>query len=148
MLRWWDIEQTLSEMELFRRRVDELYEAFDGTARDTTGPVAAANTPQAEIRDTGEALLLTADLPGVALADIDLQITPTGLSITGQRQIAAPDGFTPHRQERRAYRFSRRFALPVKVDADATKATLESGVLTIHLPKAKDAQPRRITVAG
>jgi HSP20 family protein len=60
--------------------------------------------------------------------------------------VAPPEGYSVHRQERTASRFSRSFTLPCAVNGDAISASLEHGVLTVTLPKAPESQPRQITV--
>ena len=68
------------------------------------------------------------------------------MTIKGERQDSAPEGYSVHRKERGAFRFTRSFALPAKVDVEKVQAVLKHGVLTVTLPKAKEAQPRQISV--
>jgi HSP20 family protein len=68
------------------------------------------------------------------------------LSLSGQREAIAPEGWSAHRRERASLRFCRSFALPVKVEIDKAEATLRDGILTIRLPKAPELKPRAITV--
>jgi HSP20 family protein len=68
------------------------------------------------------------------------------LTLSGARKTAVPEGHSAHRQERPSFEFSRSYALPAKVDADKTHATLKNGVLTITLEKAPEVKPRQITV--
>ncbi|HEY0712744.1 MAG TPA: Hsp20/alpha crystallin family protein, partial [Polyangia bacterium] len=91
-------------------------------------------------------LVLVADLPGVQASDVEVTLEKDVLTVAGQRKLELPAGHTVHRQERRAARFSRSFSLPCKVDGDALSAEMADGVLTITMPKAAEAQPRRIPV--
>jgi HSP20 family protein len=78
----------------------------------------------------------------------DLEVTVIGrdLTIKGHRKPQAADGTTHHRRERDAGSFHRTVRLPVDIDAKKVKAELRHGVLTVTLPKALEAQPRKIEV--
>jgi HSP20 family protein len=146
MSGWLDLDRTLSEMEAFRRQFDAAYDAYDGSRRSQF--VGWSAYPEGELRDVGDELVLTAELPGIPSDAIDLQVTAMAMTISGERDTTAPEGYTPHRQERRAYRFSRSFRFPVKVDSERAAAELKDGVLTVHLPKAAEAQPKRIQIGS
>jgi HSP20 family protein len=96
--------------------------------------------------DTGKALLVKADLPGLSEKDLQISINQDVLTVTGERKAEALEGYTVHRKERQSARFSRSFTLPSKVDPEKTTAVLKNGVLTLTLFKATEAQPRQITV--
>jgi hypothetical protein len=61
-------------------------------------------------------------------------------------QVKAPEGYSAHRQERPAVRFSRSFALPCRVNPEKATAAVKNGILTVTLEKAADAMPRQIAV--
>jgi HSP20 family protein len=147
MQGWWDIDRTLAEMEDFRRRMDDLFEAFDGSERDGSRQLGWTAYPDARITDEGNDIVLIADVPGFDQQNLDLQVTGSGVSLTGNREVDIPEGYVAHRRERRSIEFSRRFTLPVKVDPNSADAHLENGVLTLHLKKIAEAQPRRIAVS-
>jgi HSP20 family protein len=98
------------------------------------------------LSDNGAAFVVSAELPGLAQKDLDLQVTATTVTLRGERKMDAPQGYTVHRSERTGYRFARSFELPSKIDPDKVEATLVNGVLTVTLPKAAEAQPKQITV--
>jgi HSP20 family protein len=68
------------------------------------------------------------------------------LTIRGERRDDAPEGYTTHRKERSAARFSRTVALPAQVETDDVQANLKNGVLELRLPKAAAERPRTITI--
>jgi HSP20 family protein len=109
-------------------------------------PTVDTGWPRTSVYDTGNSLVLVADLPGVKDKDLEITLERDILTLAGARPLALPEGHTVHRQERRSAQFSRTFNLPFKVDADALDAQLKDGVLTITLPKAPEAQARKITV--
>lgn len=109
-----------------------------------TGVVAR---PRVDILETDQEILLLADLPGVKPADVDVRFENGELTIHGRR--------TPsHAGKRRALweyeptHYHRTFRVSEDVNSDRIEAELKNGVLTVHLPKAEAAKPRRITVKG
>lgn len=102
--------------------------------------------PQFDLTDNGEALELRAELPGFRKEDIEVQLERNTLTIRGRREVKAREGYVAHRRERGSMEFARAFALPCRVDAERTDATLEHGVLQLTLAKAPDEKPRRIEV--
>jgi HSP20 family protein len=102
--------------------------------------------PQVTLEDTGEALVLRAEVPGIAEKDLELHVEEATVSLRGERKDAPREGSSVHRKERAEFKFSRSFSLPVKVAADKAEAVLKHGVLTVTLPKAEAAKPRKINV--
>lgn len=137
---WNDLERTFAAVDDLRRRFERPLDGVD------TAELAAARWPHVGLWDTGRALVLRADLPGVAESDLDVQLAADVLTVAGARAADAPAGYAVHRQERAPARFARSFTLPCKVNPDAIEASLKDGVLTVTLPKAPESQPRQITV--
>jgi HSP20 family protein len=122
-----------------RRELDRLLgEVERGAAETAASPVS--------FEDQGEKFVFRADVPGLAEADLHINVSGNTLTLRGERKVDAPQGFSAHRRERSAYRFDRSYELPARVDADKATATLKHGVLTLTLPKAAEAQPRQIAV--
>ena len=142
-----EFEHPFTAMDLLRRRMDRLFdEAQPGReAGQDVERLWSGRFPRLSFADTGAALVLEADLPGLGEKDVQLSIHQDVLTIGGERRQEAPPG-VPHRQERRPVRFSRSFTLPCKVDPEKSTATLKNGVLTVTLAKATEAQPRQIAV--
>jgi HSP20 family protein len=109
-------------------------------------PSYAGTWPRANLIDAGANLILTAEVPGLSEKDVRLTLNQEVLTIAGERTVDAPQGYSAHRQERPAVNFSRSFALPCRVNADRTSATVKNGILTVTLEKAADAMPRQIAV--
>ena len=136
---WNDFGRTFAAMDEFRRNVEQAYRDSDTFSFEQAGPRFA-------FWDEGKALVLKADVPGVAQKDLQLQLTQDVLTVSGERRSDAPEGYSTHRQERRPVRFSRSFTLPCKVDGETITAELKDGVLKVTLPKAPESQPRQISV--
>ena len=124
-----------------RREIDRLFGDLEHA------PASAAPAPSLTFEDTGDALRLRADLPGLSEKDVEISVTANVLSLKGARTTEVPDGYTAHRRERSNFSFARSYALPVRVDPEKVQATLKQGVLVVTLPKVTEAQPKRITVS-
>lgn len=126
-----------------RREMDSLLTRFGpGGLRGRGGVFPAAN-----LYETGDTYVLTAELPGVSPADIEVSIEGTTVSLHGERKIEYGNGATSvHRLERQSGSFRRAFELPVAVDPDKVQAIHKNGVLMLRLPKAAEHQARRISV--
>jgi HSP20 family protein len=104
-------------------------------------------SPAVDIVENENELVLKADVPGVELKDIDIQLENGTLTVKGERKFEKEEkskGF--HRMERSYGSFVRYFTVPETVDAEHVKADYQAGVLTISLPKKEIAKPRAIKV--
>jgi HSP20 family protein len=127
------------------------FAALDRISRlfDNGGECRAAGLPacHVDVREDGEHLYFTAELPGVAKNDLEITLEDGVLTIAGEKKdehSERKDGF--HLQERRYGRFSRSFRLPTDVDPNEVNASLKDGLLTVTLNKAEAAKPRKIEV--
>jgi HSP20 family protein len=110
-------------------------------------PARRATGPRVQLRDEGESIALSADLPGLRLEDIELSIEGETVTLkTTPRPAPVPEGFTALRRERQPAAVEWSFELPYAVDAERASATLEQGRLSVKLPKAARAKPRTISV--
>jgi HSP20 family protein len=126
-------------LRLFQDSINRLF-SDDGVK---TRPWA----PAVDVLETENELVLKADVPGVELKDIDIQLENGTLTVKGERKFEKDEknkGF--HRMERSYGTFVRYFTLPETVDAEHVHAAYEAGVLTITLPKKEIAKPRAIKV--
>jgi len=96
--------------------------------------------------EDGDNAWVEAELPGLGLADVEVLVNGGEVTINGERKLGEPQGATWHRRERSHGRFSRTLTLPWDVDADKVHATLRDGVLTVQLPKAETARPKKVKV--
>lgn len=124
--------------------MDDVFRAFD---EPPSGLGMSTETwPIVDLRDTGEELLLTADVPGMSEKEISIDATARGLTIRGERKVEVPEGYTSHRQERRSVRFARTFSLPQQIDLEGVRASVKDGVLTVRAAKVPEERPKQITV--
>ncbi len=103
--------------------------------------------PAFDLKETRDAYLLKADLPGVREEDVDVSVTGNRLTVRGQRESERrEEGDTQYIYERSHGAFTRSFTLPEGVDADRVEADLDDGVLTVRLPKRPEVQPRKVSL--
>jgi HSP20 family protein len=116
----------------------------DIRAKEETRSQERYVTPPVDIYETTEGLVVKADLPGVSKDGLDLQVENNLLTIRARAGHTAPG--EPLYREYELANFFRQFELTDRVDQQRISADLKNGVLTLSLPKAEEAKPRRIDV--
>jgi HSP20 family protein len=106
----------------------------------------AGGFPAMNIYSNAEGVVLTAELPGVDIKDVDIQVVGDNMTISGSRQVMLVDGASYHRQERPSGSFTRTIQLPFPVETAQVKATLQKGLLVIKLPRLAASKPKKITI--
>lgn len=133
----------LTERDPFVRLMDTF---FNG---ETTQELSNRTwSPAVDIRETEDAFLVHAELPGLSKDDINITLENNILKLTGERRFekdVKEEEF--HRVERAYGTFTRAFSLPSRVDSDQVQAKFKDGVLTVTVPKVEEAKPRRIDIA-
>ena len=122
------------------RMLDDVMRSFAGTATNTK-----AFEPAIDVRANEEAVVFVCDVPGLKQEDIEITLENHELVIQGSRKY---EGTADERVlVGRAYgSFKRAFALPDSLDEANLEAKLDSGVLTIRIPKQPKAKPRKILI--
>jgi HSP20 family protein len=104
-------------------------------------------TPRFDVKETKDAYVLKADLPGVKDEDIDVSLHGNMLTISGKKEEEHKDeGEQYYAMERFSGSFSRSFTLPDGADGEHVTADLKNGVLTLQIPKRPEAQPKKIAI--
>jgi HSP20 family protein len=96
----------------------------------------------------GDAFLVHFDLPGVEASSIDLTVEKNVLTVSAERRFQPQDGDEALVAERPHGSFSRQLFLGESLDADHVEAHYENGVLTLTIPVAEKAKPRRVEVSS
>ncbi|MGE5195575.1 MAG: Hsp20/alpha crystallin family protein [Deltaproteobacteria bacterium] len=104
--------------------------------------------PQVDILETDQALLLVSDMAGVDEKGVDITVEKNILTIKGTVVSDVPAGYKLSYEEYGVGDYERSFTLPNEIDRDGIQATIKDGVLTLTLPKAKQALAKKVTVAA
>jgi HSP20 family protein len=114
-----------------------------------TGRRGEGFVPAFDVKETKDAYLFRADLPGVRDEDLELSVTGNRLTVSGRREEEKQEEDERMYAYERSYgAFSRSFVLPDGADDEHIDAELKNGVLTLTVPKKPEVQPRRIQIAG
>ena len=100
--------------------------------------------PAADIYETDDALMVVLEVPGVEKEKVDIQLENDLLKIDAQVDVAKYKGHEPVYTEYNIGHFQRAFSLSSKIDQGGIKAELNNGVLSVTLPKSKEARSRVI----
>jgi len=103
--------------------------------------------PTTDIYETDEALVVVMEIPGVAKNDVSIDLENDTLRVEARIDHGHYEGLEPLYTEYNVGHFARAFSLSNKIDRQEIGAELADGILTLTLKKAKEAQPRRITIA-
>jgi HSP20 family protein len=108
---------------------------------------AATFAPAFEVKETNDAFVFKADVPGIQEKDLGVKIAQNRLTITGKReQEKSEKGDAYYTYERSYGSFTRAFTLPEGTAQENIKAELKEGVLTLTVPKKPELQPKKIDV--
>lgn len=103
--------------------------------------------PAFNVWSNAEGSILTAELPGVKMEDLEVTVSGNNVTIKGVRNEELPEGSSYSRRERRFGEFVRTIELPFRVEAAGVEAKMALGVLHVTLPRAESDKPRKIAVA-
>ena len=113
------------------------------------GFTSGAWSPNVDIFENKDTLVLEAEFPGMSREDIDLSIENNVITLSGSRKFEKKDeGDNYHRVERSYGSFTRSFTLPQTVTAEGATADFTNGVLRVTLPKREETKARKIEIAG
>jgi HSP20 family protein len=102
--------------------------------------------PPVDVIEDSTGITLRADLPGVAKENLHLHVDAGTLTIEGEVTFATPEAMQSNYAEVGLSRYRRAFTLSKELDASKVSAELRNGVLSLRIPKAEHAQPRRIEI--
>ncbi|MFF2198054.1 Hsp20/alpha crystallin family protein [Streptomyces sp. NPDC058157] len=127
------------------REIDRIVQQLSGTSGTWSKPSVM---PMDAYRE-GEAYVIAFDLPGVSTEAIDIDVERNMLTVKAERRPAAKgDGVQMELSERPLGVFSRQIVLADTLDTERIEADYEAGVLTLRIPIAERAKPRKISIGG
>jgi HSP20 family protein len=146
-------------MRQLSREMDRLMDSFfdrgfgsllrDSGSREDDWQSRMLWTPQIDVQQRNDAVVVRADLPGVRKEDVQVEVEGEALIISGERREERAEGGDDegYRLVERSYgSFYRSVPLPQGANTDEIEATMRDGVLTITLPVPEEARPRRIAI--
>jgi HSP20 family protein len=142
-LRRWD---PLQEFDALQVQLGQLFGPAWGTTRPAAGRPASGWRPAADVARTEQAYVVRIEVPGVRREDLGIEVDEKVLHVSGE--LAAPAEGEQRSGTRRYGRFDYRAQLPADADLDTISAELADGVLTVTVPKAEEARPRRIEISA
>jgi len=147
MTRWDPFQDLRNAQEEMAQMSPMLAHSLGLHGQQQGSATATAWAPTLDISERKDAYLVTVELPGVELDDLQITMEDGLLTIQGERQFAHDSSEQQfHRVERRYGAFRRSITLPAQVQAEQIEATFENGVLQIVVPKMEEAKPKRIQV--
>lgn len=121
----------------------------DKTAVTKGAPEASGDAvmiPPVDVVEDSTGITLYADLPGVPKDKLEVRVEADTLTIEGEINLSVPEGMEASHAEVSLPRYRRVFTLSKELDPEKVAAELKHGVLTLRIPKAEHAQPRRIAI--
>lgn len=149
LIRW----QPWQEIDGLRRQFDDLFEELAPISRAVGRTNGQAWTPAIELKSTGDAVVLRAELPGINAENLDVQVSREAVSISGEYKSETKTEDKEHHIHRSEFRygsFHRVVPLPVAVQNDQVQAEFKDGILTLTLPKVDADKPKvvKVNLAG
>jgi HSP20 family protein len=147
LTRW----EPINDIGSLSQRMDRMFEELMGRglrrwAEDDR--VRGSWSPAVNILERKDAIVITADLPGLKAEDVDVTVDNSVLTVRGERRLEeASEGETYHRVERVYGVFERTFTLPNSVDVSRIDAKFRNGEMVVTLPKREESKPRAVKVA-
>lgn len=147
LVRWNRSCDPFREMNSLQRDMNRL---FDDNLRGWFGGREGLTrwAPPVDVYEKEDEIVITAELPGMKQDDIEVEVHDGILSIRGEKKVENEINEQNYHFVERTYgTFERSFTLPAKVQGESVKATYKDGVLKVHLHKAEEAKPKKISVS-
>ena len=135
------------EVTRLRREMDHLWDDHFGSGRRGLQPLQAEFAPAVDVKESAEAVVVKAEVPGIDAQDINISVTGDVLTIKGEKKSEREEKEANyHLVERNYGSFSRALKLPAAVDLDKIEAKYDKGVLTVTCPKKEAVKPKAIEI--
>jgi HSP20 family molecular chaperone IbpA len=127
---------------------NELFRGFDRLFRelDRELPLTSFGHAASALSDENDKFVLRVDVPGLTEKDVKVDVKDGAVTVSAERPVEAPEGYTARRRERPGVQFSRSFLLGDQIDPEKTSAEIKDGILTVNIGKSQAVQKRSIPV--
>src|SRR5215470_10530856 len=137
------------DLRSLREEFNRLLMGTSTPAFDDEGIVRGTWSPNVDIFENKEQIVLEAELPGMNREDFDLSIENNVITLRGERRFEKKEDTDNYHRVERAYgSFTRSFTLPNTVTGEGATADYRNGVLRVTIPKREETKARRIEVKG
>lgn len=141
---WADMDRLFDN---FRMGFDDIFWPRGSAAPRITSRKMISALPAMDIEDRGADFHIKMDMPGIKKEDVNLEATPTTLSITAESREETKDEDKNYiRQERCSHKYARSLEFGEEIATDKIDAKIEDGVLEITLPKKAPVEIKKVTV--
>jgi HSP20 family protein len=136
------------ELDRMKRKMEQLWESFlPETTRKGELFEIGEWSPEFDLSETDNELILRAEVPGINPKDIDISLVNNTLRIKGEKKQEMEEKDENYHFVGRSYgAFARSIPLPVEVQGENVNASYKDGVLKIILPKSEQAKPKEIQI--
>lgn len=129
------------------KTLEEVDRAFDRIGRPLgLRSVPRGTFPPINVYEQDEAVVVTAEIPGVEPDGLELTVLGDSVALKGQRQEEAPDANRMYRRERATGPFARTVTLSTSIDPDSVRAEYRDGILRVRMVKAEQAKAKKIEI--
>ena len=141
----WDPTREVSSLQSEMNRLFNTF--FDAPSGGANGATLRRWVPAMDLVETEDHFVLRADLPGLAEADVNVELEDNVLTVSGERKAEHEDSKEGYyRVERASGQFARSLTLPDGIDPEAVEASFDKGVLEVRIPKPEERKPRRVAI--
>lgn len=141
----WDRPDPLDSLTHIQREMSDLLDFLSSTP--PKGTYINAEFPPIIVSTSGDNVIVRAEIPGIKVNDLDVQVVNDVLTIKGERKTSIEvSKMTYLRRERPYGTFARAIVLPERVDAEKVTASYKNGVLVVTLPKAPESKPKQVII--
>ena len=141
----WDRPDPLDSLTHIQREMSDLLDFLSSTP--PKGTYINTEFPPIIVSTSGDNVIVRAEIPGIKVNDLDVQVVNDVLTIKGERKTSIDvSKMTYLRRERPYGTFARAIILPERVDAEKVTASYKNGVLVVTLPKAPESKPKQVII--
>ncbi|OHB98247.1 MAG: hypothetical protein A2W74_00170 [Planctomycetes bacterium RIFCSPLOWO2_12_38_17] len=141
----WDRPDPLDSLTHIQREMSDLLDFLSSTP--PKGTYINTEFPPIIVSTSGDNVIVRAEIPGIKVNDLDVQVVNDVLTIKGERKTSIEvSKMTYLRRERPYGTFARAIILPERVDAEKVTASYKNGVLVVTLPKAPESKPKQVII--
>ena len=141
----WDRPDPLDSLTHIQREMSDLLDFLSSTP--PKGTYINTEFPPIIVSTSGDNVIVRAEIPGIKVNDLDVQVVNDVLTIKGERKTSIDvSKMTYLRREMPYGTFARAIILPERVDAEKVTASYKNGVLVVTLPKAPESKPKQVII--